>query len=103
MRVKLEIWMGLGRELGEDFSSPSQLRSEMDVDVQEDVSVRALFSRLADRYPPIRERIFNGQGGDFYPNIVVAFNDRIISHREAYDKILKDGDKIRVMPVHTGG
>jgi molybdopterin converting factor small subunit len=103
MRVKLEIWMAMGGELGEEFHSPSELRSEMDVDVEEGKSVREFFVLMAERYRPIGERVFNGRDGDFYSNVVVTFNDRVIRRENLHDRILKDGDTIRVMQVHSGG
>ena len=103
MRVKLEIWMALGRELGEDFHIPSELRSELDAEVKEGTTVKDFFGQMAVRYRPIGERVFNEQDGELYSNVVVTFNDRVIPRHDLYERILKDGDKITVLQVHTGG
>ena len=95
--------MALGKALGEDFHSPSELRSELDVDVEEGMTVKELFGQMAERYPPIAERVFNGEDGDFYANVIVILNDRVISRNKLHEGILQDGDRIKVVPVHMGG
>jgi sulfur carrier protein ThiS len=103
MRLKLELWMGLGKALREDFHSPSELRSELEVDVEEGMTVKGLFSQLAERYPPIAEKIFDAEDCDFYANVIVILNDRVISRSKLYEGLLQNGDRIKIVPVHMGG
>jgi molybdopterin converting factor small subunit len=95
-RITIEIWLWLGRELGDDFESPSEMRSIKEENVEEGISIRQLLDNLAGRYPPIaRKRLL--------PHIVVNYNDRVISPHIVYDQVLKDGDKITVLPLYMGG
>ena len=105
IRIQVELWLGLGKELGGDFQSPSEMRSIIEIDVEDGMTVKKLFSHLADRYPPIGEKIFNRGNESFYPNlnVIVTFNDRVISPHNVEDRILKDGDKIMVLPLYAGG
>ena len=103
MRIKIELWMGLGKELGGDFTSPSELRSELMVNVEEGITTRMLFNQLADRYKPIGQRIFDKNKGVIFSNVIPIFNDKVITAQHLYERTLKDGDKIRLVPVHSGG
>jgi molybdopterin converting factor small subunit len=102
-RVTLEFWMGMGKELGGDFRSPSQLSSILEIEVEDGIAVTILFHHLADRYPPIGERVFDREKSRFYPSVVVTFNDRVTGLKELHEKILKDGDKVKVVPMYVGG
>lgn len=103
IRVKLEIWMWLGKELGKDFQSLSEMRSIREEEVKEGITIRDFIDRLAQRYQPIREKVFDRGRKSFYPHIVATLNERVISPYEVYDRVLKDGDKITVLPMYVGG
>jgi molybdopterin converting factor small subunit len=102
IRVRLEIWMQL-ENLGKDFHSTSGVCATREEQIEEGITVRDLFDRLAERYQPFREKIFQRGKGVFYPEIVVTVNDRIISPDEICPKVLEDGDKITVLPMFGGG
>jgi len=101
--VTLEFWMGMGKELGGDFRSPSQLSSILETEVEDGIPVTALFHHLADRYPPIGEKVFDREKNQFYPSVVVTFDDRVIGLKELHEKSLKDGDRVKVVPMYVGG
>ncbi|MBI5967729.1 MAG: MoaD/ThiS family protein [Deltaproteobacteria bacterium] len=105
MRILIELWMWLGEELGQDFQSPTSMRSAREMDVEEGTTVIQLFDRLAARYPPIGEKIFNRGKKSFYPNLSVigTRNGQVISPFNIENTILKDGDKITVLPLYAGG
>jgi molybdopterin converting factor small subunit len=103
IRVKLEMWMPLGKELGKGFQGSSERCSIREEEVKDGTTVRNYFDALAKSYPPIREKIFERGRGSFYSDVVVTLNDRVISPHELYDRALKDGDKITVLPVFAGG
>jgi len=105
MRIQVEIWMWMGDKLGDDFQSPSEMRSMKEMDVEEGLTVIQLFERLAARYPSIREKIFNQEKKSFYPNLSVigTRNGQAISPFQIENTILKDGDKITVLPYYAGG
>ena len=102
-RVTLEFWMGMGKALGEDFRSPSEISSILETEVEEGISVATLLGCLADRYPPVGEKVFDRKKNQFYPSVVVTFNEKVIGFKELHEKILKDGDKVRVVPMYQGG
>ena len=103
IRVTIEIWLWLGRELGRDFVSPSEMRSVRQEIVEEGTTIRQLLDTLAGRYPPIARNVYDIQAEQILPSIVVNYNDRVISPHRVHDKILDDGDKITVLPIYTGG
>ena len=67
MHIQVELWVGLGKELGEDFQSPSAMVSRIELDLEERMTIRKLFARLADRYPAIAGKIFDREKNCFYP------------------------------------
>ncbi len=101
--VKVEFWLWMGEELDKDFHSPSDMRSTMDMNAQGGTTIMGLFAHLADRNGPIGEKIYNRGKRDFYPNLVVTLNDRVISPNEIHKRILEDGDKVTVLPMYMGG
>lgn len=102
-RVTVEIWLWLGKELGGDFASPSEMRSIREERVEEGTTIRQLLDNLADRYPPIAQNIFDAKAKKLLPHIVVNYNDRVISPHIVHDQLLKDGDKVTILPVYVGG
>ena len=103
VKMKVELWLWLGKELNEDFRSLSDMRSELEIKLEEDTTIGKLFDQLAERYPIIEEKVFNRGKQIFYENIVVTFNEKVISPYKVYETKLKEGDKIIVLPVYTGG
>ena len=72
-------------------------------EIEDGITIRNFFDSLAKSYQPIREKIFERGKNSFYPEVIVTLNDRIISPHEVYDRVLKDGDKIAVLPMFMGG
>ena len=105
MRVQVELWLWLSKELGGDFQSPSEMRSVTEVDVEKGTTVKNLFGRLADRYPVIGQKIFDRQNGKFYPNlsIILTSKEEMIRPYSGEDSVLKDGDRIKILPIYVGG
>jgi sulfur carrier protein ThiS len=102
-RVKIELWMWLGKELGADFRSVSEMCSVLEKEVQDGTAVKDLFAELAEKYQSIGEKVFNKEKKLFNPNVIVMFNDQVISLKELHERILKEGDKLKVMPIYVGG
>jgi molybdopterin converting factor small subunit len=93
----------LGKELGDDFESPSEMRSIREERVKEGTTIGQLLDNVAARYPPIARSIFDTKARRFLPHVVVNYNDRVISPHVVHDQLLKDGDKITILPVYMGG
>jgi len=101
--ITIEIWMWLGKELRGDFESPSEMRSIKREEIEEGTTVQQLFDHLAKRYSAIANNIFNIKEKRVYPHILVNYNDRVISPHIILDQVLKDGDKITILPMYMGG
>jgi len=97
--------MWLGGELGEDFQSPSEMRSIKEMEIEEGLTVIHLFGRLAFQYPLIGQKIFNRETKKFHPNlsVIVTLNGQVISPFNIEENVLKDGCKITVLPYYAGG
>ena len=102
-RVTIELWLWLGNELKGDFESPSEMRSVRKEEVEEGATIRELFDHLARRYPAIARKVVDREAEGIYPHIVVNYNDQVISPYVVYDQVLKDGDKITILPMYAGG
>ena len=102
-RVTIELWLWLGKELGGDFESPSEMRSIREERVEEGTTIGQLLDNLAGRYPSIAQSIFDTKATRLLPHVVVNYNDRVISPHIVHDQVLNDGDKITVLPVYMGG
>jgi molybdopterin converting factor small subunit len=95
--------MWLGNELGDEFKSPSDMRSIKEEELEEGTTIKELLETLAKRYPPIANKVFDMKVKKLYPHILLNYNDRVISPYILYDQILKDGDKITIFPMYMGG
>ena len=101
--VTVEIWLWLGKELGEDFKSLSEMRSLKEESVEEGTTIRQLLDSLARCYPPIAQNIFDPKVKKVNPQLLVNYNDQVISPYVVHEQVLRDGDKITVFPVYMGG
>lgn len=102
-QVTIEIWLWLGKELGSDFESPSEMRSIRKESVEKGTTIKQLLDNLAGRYPPVAQSIFDTKEKRFLPHIVVNYNDRVISPHIVHEQVLHDGDRITILPVYVGG
>jgi len=102
-RVTIELWLWLGKELGGDFESPSEMRSRREECVENGTTIRQLLDDLARRYPPLARIVFDKETKMLYPHVVMNYNDRVISPHIVHDQVLKNGDKITILPVYMGG
>ncbi len=105
MHVRVELWMWLGGELGEDFQSPSEMRSAKEMEVEEGITVIQLLDRLALQYPLIGQKIFNRETKKFHPtlSVIVTLNGQVISPFNIEENVLQDECKITVLPYYAGG
>ncbi|GAJ00271.1 unnamed protein product, partial [marine sediment metagenome] len=93
--VTVEIWLWLGKELGEDFKSLSEMRSLKEESVEEGTTIRQLLGSLARCYPTIAQNIFDPRVKEVYSHVVVNYNDQVISPYVVHKQALRNGDKSR--------
>jgi len=79
------------------------MRSIREEHVEEGTTIRQLLGNLARHYPPIARTIFDTKAKRLLPHVVVNYNDRVISPHVVHNQVLKDGDKITVLPMYMGG
>jgi len=101
--VTVELWMWLSKELSGDFEALSEMRSKRKEEIEEGKTVQQLLDQLARRYSPIARDVFDLQEKRVYPHVVVNYNDRVISPHIIHDQVLRDGDKITILPMYMGG
>ncbi len=101
--VTVELWLWLGDELKGEFESLSEMRSLRKEAVAEGTNIGQFLTDLANRYEPFRQKIFDLLEKRLRPEVVLTYNDRVINPHILYEQVLKDGDRITIMPVYTGG
>jgi molybdopterin converting factor small subunit len=101
--VTVELWLWLGKELKGDFESPSEMRSVRNEVVEEGTNIGQLLNNLANRYDPFGQKVFDIREKRLHPHVVLTYNDHVISPHNLYEQVLKEGDKITIMPLYTGG
>jgi len=102
-RVTIELWLWLGKELKGEFQTPSEMRAIKEVHVEEGTTIRDLLDNLAKHYSPIARAVFDRQEKRVYRHVVVNYNDQVTNPHNVHEKVLKDGDKITIFPIYTGG
>ena len=93
MNITLEIAFSFKRELAEDYSA---------LELAERATVRDAIVALVERFPEIRERLFDEQGG-IRRHINALVNGGNIQFRERFDTRLRGGDRLSILPPVGGG
>jgi molybdopterin converting factor small subunit len=102
-RVTIELWFWMGKELGKDFESQSEMCSYKQELIEEGTTIRQWLYHLAGAYPSIAEKVFDLTQRKLYPHVVLNYNDRVINPHRVHDQVLRDGDKITILPMYMGG
>ena len=89
------------RELGEDFQYPTDMRSVLELEVEDGTTGGKLFEKMAERYGPVQERIIPDHR--FSSCVVFLMNGQFITADDLYQRILGNGDEITVLPAYSGG
>ncbi len=101
VRVTIQFPMWLGKELGPEWVSPTDVRATMTTEIPEGTKVRQFLGSLADRYPPIREKIFPDH--QLAPYVVATLNGRGLDRNELLETVLSESDVITILPIVVGG
>jgi molybdopterin converting factor small subunit len=102
-RVCVEICLWLGAELGPDFRRISDMCSARMERIDPGATIAELMSSLAGRYPLLLEKVFDPERTRFSPYVAVNFNNRVINPKQVHHQALRNGDKITVLPIYSGG
>jgi len=74
------------------------------IELKPEASVRDLLTLLAEKHgEPFMKAIYDPQDTTLKPYHIMAVNGLMINLLNILDTRLKDGDKVAVMPVVTGG
>jgi molybdopterin synthase sulfur carrier subunit len=79
-------------------------RREEDVDVNEGASVSDLLSELSNKHGDIfRKAIYEAGGKDIKSNFIATVNGYLLNQLNGVQTKLKNGDKVVLMPIVSGG
>ena len=93
MYVTVEIAFSFKRELDEAYR-----RQEL----PEGATVLDVFHALANSYSVFRKRVFDDAGG-IRRNINALINGGNVQFREGFNTVLREGDRLSVLPPVGGG
>ncbi len=96
LKVRLEFWMA--DRLGWGDPGPVVLEEPL----QEGESLRGMLTRLAQRFGPSSEALFDPQTQSLSSEVTIVMNDHI-NLPQGLDTTLKDGDRVLFLPILAGG
>jgi molybdopterin synthase sulfur carrier subunit len=74
------------------------------VELKDDASVSDLLSLLAEKHgEPFKKAVYEPKGLDLKPFYILSINGLLLNQLKGIETKLKDGDRLIVMPVVTGG
>jgi MoaD family protein len=74
------------------------------IELEPEASVRYLLTLLAQKHgEPFMKAIYDPKDTTLKPYHIIAVNGLMINLLDSLDTRLKDGDRVTVMPVVTGG
>ncbi len=103
IQVEVELWLGSGSELGEEFQVLSPVRSRTIVRIPQGTSLWQLLCTMASRNPRLRELILDQEHSCVRSDLVILKNNRLDSRSRLLNESLKEGDQIKLVPIYAGG
>jgi molybdopterin converting factor small subunit len=103
IRVAVELWLWLGKELKGAFESPTEMRSVREELLEEGVTIGELLHRLAKRHEAIEKHVFDTEAKRLRPDVFATYNEEHITPQDFYERPLRNGDRIIIMPAYSGG
>ena len=80
------------------------LKQAEQIELKEDASVCDLLALLAEKYGvPFKKAIYEPKGLDLKPHHILSVNGLLLNQLNGIETKLKDGDRVILMPVVTGG
>ncbi len=78
-------------------------RKLFDEAVSPGATVRSVLSRLSDRFPTLRDVLWNRASGDLAEHIEILVNDAVLGLTHTLDSPVRDGDRITLLAQYAGG
>jgi MoaD family protein len=79
-------------------------KREEEVEIKHDSSVADLLNMLSDRYgDPFKKAVYEAGGADVKANFMATVNGYLLNQLNGVRTKLKQGDRIILMPVVSGG
>ncbi len=78
-------------------------RRVFDEAVDSGATVRSVLARLSDRYPTLRDVLWNRGGSDLAEHIEILVNDAVLGLTHTLDSPVRDGDRITLLGQYAGG
>ena len=78
-------------------------RKIFDEAVPPGATVRSILADLSDRFPRLREVLWERSGGDLGEHIEVLVNDAVLGLSHTLDSEVREGDRITLLGQYTGG
>jgi len=66
-------------------------------------TVRSILLRLGDRYPTLRNVLWNRGSGDLAEHIEILVNDAVLGLTHTLDSPVRDGDRLTLLGQYAGG
>ena len=96
MKVTVEYLGYIKQTLNVEQAEPIML--------QDKATVRDLLDLLAEKHgEPFKRAVYDPKDADMKPHHILAVNGLILNQLDNLNTKLKDGDRVAVMPVVTGG
>jgi MoaD family protein len=74
------------------------------LEIKTDASVRDLLVLLAEKHgEPFKKAIYHPEDEELKPHHILALNGLMVNLLNGLDTKIKDGDRVTIMPVVTGG
>jgi len=74
------------------------------VELKDDALVRDLLTFLAEKHgDPFKKAVYEPNGLDLKPHHILSVNGLLLNQLNGIETKLKDGDRVVLMPVVTGG
>jgi MoaD family protein len=80
------------------------LKQAEQVELKDDAAVRDLLSLLAEKHgEPFKKSVYEPESPDLKPHHILSVNGLLLNQLNGIKTKLKDGDRVILMPVVTGG
>ena len=74
------------------------------ITLQDKATVRALLVLLAEKHGEnFKKAVYDSKDADMKPHHILAVNGLILNQLDNLNTVLKEGDRVAIMPVVTGG